>query len=389
MVTKPIRPWEACRKILNIGTRPPSQVRAEAALLDPTSLRVVVLFRVLSLAWMGLLVGLTLSRDPTANQAITILAMTLAVIWTMLTAFVARRPHVLASDGFVVADLAVALSLGAASTLAGSKDLFHGGMPMSFVVVAAFAGGMRWALLGGVAVAAEQYLLHILDGRGPVPAAGSVVFIVFGLTAGWAFDSWRIRWEVEARLKQSLKLQARSDERAALANQLHDSALQTFTAIGAAAEDPKQVRYLARRQTRELRSTIEAFRSPHENSFRVSLLGLRDEIEDLHPVSIEAVVRGDSELDSVAQAVLTATHELLVNAAKHSGVSEIDLYASLGDDIEVVVRDRGVGFDTKRAGQFDGLGHALYRPIHQVGGEVMISSDIGEGTEASIRVRRP
>lgn len=351
-------------------------------------MRVVVLFRVLSLAWMGLLVGLTLSRDATANKAVTISALALAVVWTMLTVFVARRPHVLASDGFVLSDLAVALSLGAASTLAGSKDLFHGGMPMSFVVVAAFAGGMRWALLAGFVLTLEQFLLHTFDGRGFIPAAGSVVFIVFGLTAGWAFDSWRIRWEVEERLKRSLELQARNDERAALANQLHDSALQTFTAIGAAAEEPDQVRYLARRQARELRSTIEAFRSAHENSFRVSLLGLRDEIEDLHPVSIEAVVRGDSELDSVAQVVLTATHELLINAAKHSGVSEIDLYASLGDDIEVVVRDRGVGFDTGRAGRSDGLGHALYRPIHEVGGEVTISSDIGEGTEASIRVGR-
>lgn len=373
---------------LPMGHRAPQREEADDTHLDPTALRVVVLFRVLSLVWMGILVGLTLTGDPEANRVITIGALGIAIAWTGLTAYLSRRPNVLASFQFLLVDLIVILALGASSTLAGAKDFFHGGMPMSFVVIAAFAGGIRWAVIGSLVVAAEQVIVHAIDGRGDVGAAGSVVFIVFALTAGWAFDSFRIRGEVERQLADTIAIQARRDERLALADQLHDSALQTFIAIRAAADDPVQVRYLSRRQARELRSTIETFRSPHDDSFRVALLSLRDEIEDLHRVVVEAVVRGDSRCDAVADTVLKATHELLTNAAKHSGVSSIDLYADLGDDIEVIVRDRGAGFDTDATARSDGLRHTVYEPIAAIGGEATVHSTAGQGTKATIRVVR-
>ena len=131
-----------------------------------------------------------------------------------------------------------------------------------------------------------------------------------------------------------------------LANRLHDSVLQTLQIIRNTADDADEVRYLARRQERELRRLIEDYRSPYERSFRSALLRARDDVEDLFRVEIEGVVRGDAEVDDRLDAIIDASREAMVNAAKHSGATRFDLYAEVGDRNAVVyIRDRGEGWE--------------------------------------------
>lgn len=339
---------------------------------------------------MVLLVALMPGSDPGARLAIALGATLLATVWTAITVVSAQNPARLSSLGFVVADGVVALLIGAASTAAGAQDLFHGGMPMSWVVVAGYAGGLRWALPAGVVLGIEQMLLHVVDGRGPLPTAGSVTFVVLALIAGWAFDAWRTNLDTERRLAASLQLEARQTERLRLANQLHDTVLQTLSAIRGVADEPREVRYLARRQERELRSTIETFRSSYDPSLRVALLETRDAIEDTFPAEIDVVIRNDSPLTAEGEAILTAVGEALRNATLHSGAPDIDLYATLGDHLEIFIRDRGVGFDVETGLKEErGLRHSVVDPVESVGGTVTIDSAPGRGTEVRITLEKP
>ncbi len=113
--------------------------------------------------------------------------------------------------------------------------------------------------------------------------------------------------------------------------------------------------------------------------------GVCDEIEDVYRVEIETVIRGDANLDHCCESVMAATQETLVNAAKHSGVDKIDLYAELDTDrIQIFVKDRGVGFDPDTSATGRGIDHGLIQRVQAVGGAVTISAPPEGGTEVAI-----
>ncbi len=170
--------------------------------LDTTLRGVVVGFRILGWLWMMLLITLTLLSDEEANRSIVIAAAVLGSVWTAFTVFIGFRTRELGTLWFVLADGTVALLLGAASTVSGAEDLFHGGWLISWIVVAAYGGGLRAALLAATALTIEQIVVHVVDGRGLVPTAGSVVFWVFAIVVGWGFDALR-RYDAERRAAQT------------------------------------------------------------------------------------------------------------------------------------------------------------------------------------------
>ena len=62
-----------------------------------------------------------------------------------------------------------------------------------------------------------------------------------------------------------------------------------------------------------------------------SLFAVRDEIEDIRRVEIEAVIRDDAQLNASLAAAVEAAREALANAAKHSGSPNITLYAEFSN----------------------------------------------------------
>lgn len=368
-------------------------------LLDPTIKKVAVVFRLLGWGWMAILVALGLTAEAGSDSHVerpwvAVVAMALATAWTVVTPWAVRSDRRFRSWWFTIGEGSIALAVGAASALAVTRDVFHGGYPMSSVVVLAAAGGFRWAFPASVALGVEQFLVRISLGRSASAALFAMVFPIVAIVTGWGFDSFREhsarRSEAEARLAETEAERARLEERAHLATRLHDSVLQTLHAIKLEAANADQVTYLARRQERELKRTIEQFLSPYEDSFRVALLAARDDVEDLHGVTIEALVKDDLPLDSHLESVVAAAREAMVNAARHSGADLIDVYAEVVDDVVLVtVRDRGVGFEpgAARGGGGHGLDRSLTARIEEAGGRVDIVSSPGAGTEITIRMR--
>jgi signal transduction histidine kinase len=355
--------------------------------VDGTLRGIVLLFRVLGWAWMAILVVLTPSNDPGADMVIVWGTLALCTAWTAATWWAAITTDKLGERWFVIGDVLVTLFVGVAPTIAGAQDLFHGGWLNSNLFVVAYAYNMRFAIGAGIVIGLQQVLVHWIDDRGVVPGAGSVGFVAIAILVGWAFDHLRHqerrRIATQEELDSAIAIQARHIERLDIANRLHDSVLQTLAALRQESDDPNQVRYLARRQERQLRRTISEYRSPFAHSARADMEGICDEVEDLYHVEIAAVVRGDAEMDDAKETVLAAAREALINAAKHSGAGNIDLYAEIdAARVQVFVRDRGRGFELDASDRL--VNHGLQARAEAVGAEVRIESEPGAGTEVEI-----
>jgi signal transduction histidine kinase len=359
--------------------------------LEATLRRMVVVFRFLGLIWMLILVAVTMVGDkPPPRVWIVWASVGLAVVWTLLTWLVARvRPRFMAGWWWFGFDSVAMLAVGAASVASGAGELFHGGLPLSLVFTGALLGGLPGSLIAAVLLGVEQFAVHVMADLGAVRAAGSVIFFVVGAIVGWTFDKLRdydlARQAAQDELAREQAALVLHQERAALADRLHDSVLQTLHAIRMGADDPSQSRYLARRQERELRRNIEEWRSEFRDSFRASLLAVRDEVEDTHRVEIEAVIRDDAQISPSLAAAVDAAREAMANAAKHSGSKNITLYSEFANgDAHIHVRDRGSGFanDVQRSRVHE----RLARRVESVGGLVEIDTAPESGTEVKITV---
>jgi signal transduction histidine kinase/phage shock protein PspC (stress-responsive transcriptional regulator) len=180
----------------------------------------------------------------------------------------------------------------------------------------------------------------------------------------------------------------RADERAVISSHLHDSVLQTLALIQKRSLDPSEVQALARRQERELRQWLYGDREARAGTVRAALEDAAAEVEDLHRVAVECVVVGDRPLDPRSEATALAAREAMVNAAKFSGEHRVSVYAEVGaDELEVFVRDRGVGFDPSEvAADRRGIAESIVARMDRVGGTASVRSAPGEGTEVRLRL---
>ena len=163
----------------------------------------------------------------------------------------------------------------------------------------------------------------------------------------------------------------------------------TLALIQRQASDPKAVASLARRQERELRSWLYG-ETADETTLRAALDEVAADVENIHGVPVELVTVGDCDLDADLTALVRATREAVVNAAKHSGAPQVDVYAEVDDAlVEVFVRDRGQGFDLDAVPE-DRLGirRSIVDRLQRSGGGATIRSAPGEGTEVKLEMRR-
>ncbi len=208
---------------------------------------------------------------------------------------------------------------------------------------------------------------------------------------------------LSTELGEERRERIRGAERAEIAAHLHDSVLQTLALIQRQAEKPREVRRLARGQERELRSWLYGPTgyghpgSPAGSEGRPAAATLAEvitgeaaEVEDTYAVTVRPVVVGDGPLDDRLVALVQASREAMVNAAKHAGVGEVSLYAEVENDtVHVFVRDRGIGFDPSDvADDRHGLVDSVHGRMERYGGSATLRSTPGEGTEVHLEMPR-
>jgi signal transduction histidine kinase len=120
-----------------------------------------------------------------------------------------------------------------------------------------------------------------------------------------------------------------------------------------------------------------------------ALVAAVEDVEDRFAVQVELVTSGSCPLDRRTEAVVDAAQEALTNAAKHAGVPRVSLFAEAGgDELFVLVRDRGCGFD-QRAGigrDRHGVANSIVRRMQRHGGTARVRSEPNHGTEVELRM---
>lgn len=259
-------------------------------------------------------------------------------------------------------------------------------------LVAAIRVGAGMAMVGSAVslVAASQI------GMGQWPTLVLMTVLVLAgaglLSAPWVY-SWRVR------LRQADQERAVADARADMAAHLHDSVLQTLALIQREAEDPRAVATLARRQERELREWLyggatatasggTTAQAASPTTLKAALAAETSRIEAERGVPVELVCVGDTEVTESLQALVQASAEAVMNAAKHSRAAKVDVYAEVEPDrVEVFVRDRGVGFDPATiADDRMGVRRSIIERMERHGGSAHIRSADGEGTEIRLEM---
>ena len=181
---------------------------------------------------------------------------------------------------------------------------------------------------------------------------------------------------------------AATEERARIAARIHDSVLQTLTVIQRQSDQP-EIAKLARTQERQLRQWL--FGAGESVSTGTLFGGLRvasGEVEDMYGVQIRPVTVGeDLPVDNALMALLQAGRECMVNAAKHSGCDEVNVYCEVGRGVvELFVRDRGCGFDPETVpADRHGLRGSVIGRMREVGGTVIVDSG-SFGTEVTLHL---
>lgn len=361
--------------------------------------RAVLLFRLLAVAWMAVMVGISLVTDSDSNAVVVIGALVVAIggaAWSTrhLAAVQPMAPRIVAVDA------ALAIVVALSPQLAGASDAFYGGYPMSAVVVVSATLGVGWGL-GAAGVFVVTQTLAWVMGAASAPTASelvslavmaTVVALVVSLGSEFlrAAEERRVRAETrlgEERQKHEVA-RARLAERISLADDLHDSLLQTVRVISSSADDPDRVRTLARRQEKELVGLIERMHGGPDSGAAAALRAEAADVEELFGVPFEVVASGDVVVSDAVGEMIRAAREVMVNAARHSGASRVDVTLEVGTGtVTVVVRDRGVGFDASAGASGHGLESVRSR-MARVGGELSVLTAPGDGTEVELTVSR-
>jgi signal transduction histidine kinase len=242
-------------------------------------------------------------------------------------------------------------------------------------------------VLGG-AVLIVAGMGAFLAAHDALAAVRNVLFAVAVTVIGVAlvFGPWL--WRLGRQASDERRERIRSEERAEMAAQLHDSVLQTLALIQR-TDDRDEAVALARGQERELRAWLYG-RAGNNDLVSAALDEMAGRVERLHHVSVDTVVVGDTRLDDRLRAVVDACGEATMNAAKHSGAKQIAVFVEIDPErVTAYVRDDGVGFDRgKVPGDRRGIADSIEARMERNGGTATIVSAPGEGTDVQLELPR-
>ena len=217
-----------------------------------------------------------------------------------------------------------------------------------------------------------------------------------------AFNRMLERLERERRRSGELVLLAQEEERKRVARDLHDEVNQSLAALlmrmQAVAEDAppelreqlEEVRRLANRAMGELLDLARQLR-PTALDDHGLVAALRTHVrEQGHSGGAAVQFWADPTLvdlpADVQVVIYRVAQEALVNAARHSGASRIEVSLERqGADVALLVRDNGRGFPFADESKGLGLSGMRERAL-LVGGTLEVDSRPGKGTTVTLRV---
>jgi signal transduction histidine kinase len=246
--------------------------------------------------------------------------------------------------------------------------------------------------------------LYLTDKRDAAEfsAADQALVETFALHAGIAIDN--------ARLHETARRLAVSDERDRIGRDLHDGIIQSLYAVSLSLEDlPELMAEAPDEGSDRLDGAIESLNLAIRD-IRNFIYGLRPEAVDgtevlagiaalAHEVGDGGLVDVEIALDPTADPglspeagieLLSLVREALSNAARHARARRIEVRLSPTDHAsELVIADDGVGFDPDAAvrGGHHGLANMPVRAA-AIGGTFTIQSAPGDGTRIIVRLPR-
>jgi signal transduction histidine kinase len=217
----------------------------------------------------------------------------------------------------------------------------------------------------------------------------AIVVAVIATAAGVGVIFGPFAWRLLGQLGQERAERIRSQERAEMAAHLHDSVLQTLALIQR-ADGPRDMVALARNQERELRTWLIGRSPATDDTVAGAIEKAAAAVELALKVPVEVVTVGDAPLDDRLRAIVDACREATLNAAKHSGASQISIYVEVEPGaVTAYVRDQGSGFDPDDvAGDRRGISESIRGRMHRAGGSATIVSESDGGTEVQLTMPR-
>jgi len=233
-------------------------------------------------------------------------------------------------------------------------------------------GGLLTILSGAVGIS------DLLGGMWAALAiiAGSVVVLL-----PWGTRLWR-DFLAERSSRQA------AAQRAEFAAHLHDSVLQTLAVIQKRSDDPAAVRTLSRIQERELRQWLYGNQDLDDEDVVVEIQHEANDIEQLLLRDVEVIAVGNAQGFDGQQALVAASREAMMNAAKHAE-GKISVYVECSkESVEVFIRDRGQGFEMDEVPEDrHGVRESIIGRMHRAGGTAEIRSS-ETGTEIQLSMPR-
>jgi signal transduction histidine kinase/ligand-binding sensor domain-containing protein len=226
--------------------------------------------------------------------------------------------------------------------------------------------------------------------------------------AGLAFAvRVRERKRAKARIQLLQRRQEVDTERARIARDLHDDVGAGLTQVALLSELAKRnltkrperaeqqiedIFGTAKQLTRALDEIVWAV-NPEQDTLEGFALFLGTTVQKFSQLaSLRSRINVQEPLPllkldpAVRHHVYLAAKELLHNAVKHSGASEIGMEMTVhGDILLLAISDDGQGIDPQNRPGEDGLNNLRHR-MAQVGGTCQVSSKSGEGTRVEMRI---
>jgi signal transduction histidine kinase len=361
----------------------------------------------LSWVWMNYPSGVT---APVFAVAAVVLAANGVVLVQLLNP-TGEHPY---ARRLLLADVVVAVgvNLWSAGALPGSVN-----EPYHDVFFFLFLGTVgMWTLYAGPRAGATvlaltipvQMTMSLLDGAG---LAGH--WYVIGSRSVWLAVALLSAYLVVLIIRRLAAVAHEEGERAGRQEaqiqnlrSLHDTVLQTLEGIGMLASNRRldsedRIAVMgtsARRQAAELRASLrELLDESAEPAPEPASTELRTAIEEASTrpatLGLRVDVRGDPvELPArTAEAMRLGVQEALSNVVRHAGTDRATVRVVAGTDlVQVLVRDRGRGFDPEDPALERGFGvaHSIVGRLSDVGGGATIRSRPGAGTVVRMWVPR-